>query len=172
MKSPSRLKTSVAQPVKLFFDASVRIEDESTAIGFVLETFSGEKLVTKGVSTQYMANTQAEYQALVKALETAANYPGIEHIRIHGDCKSVIDVLDPDNKATANYVDIRKLVESAKDVLSEFEFAELRYISRDENEDADELARLGHAKRVTTLPDPYSVNKFSLPRSRNTQLAD
>jgi ribonuclease HI len=166
MRSQERLTTSVARPVDIFFDASVRQDPESTAIGFVIEASDGRKLATKGQSTELLANTQAEYLALLEALRTAARYPGIDHVHVYGDCKSVIDVLNPESEANPNRADIAAFAKQARELLAKFAHAELRYISREKNKLADRLAYVGHKERVTTVPSLPNTQRYSLPPSR------
>jgi ribonuclease HI len=165
MRSQERLTTSVDRPVDIFFDASVRRDPESAAIGFVITAPDGRKLATKGKPMNVRGNTQAEYLALLEALQTALTYPGIEHIRVHGDCQSVLDVIDDTAEASPNSADIEALAWKARELLGAFDSAELQYIRRDQNVLADRLAYVGHEQRVTTAPS-LPKNRFQLPPSR------
>lgn len=122
--------------VTVYFDGASRGNPGPAAIGWVLMTDDG--ILTEGNDTIGQAtNNQAEYEALLQALSTAADY-GFDSITIHGDSELVLkqitgeyDVTDPT---------LREYRLTAREQLTAFDTWTTAHVPREANERADRLA--------------------------------
>lgn len=120
----------------VYFDGACRGNPGQSAIGWVIVTDDGivdEEGRTIGTAT----NNQAEYRALIAALEAAKAY-GFDELVVQGDSELIVrqitgeyDVHDPT---------LRELRISAHELLNAFDSWEMRHVPREVNERADELA--------------------------------
>jgi ribonuclease HI len=122
--------------VHVYFDGAARGNPGPAAVGWVLVTSDG--IAAEGAERIGQAtNNQAEYEALIRALEVAADY-GFEELHIRGDSQLVVkqvrsewDVNDPT---------LREKRLRARELLEQFEEWSIDHVPRDINDRADELA--------------------------------
>jgi len=120
----------------VYFDGACRGNPGPGAIGWVIVT--GDGIVTEGNDTiGRVTNNQAEYEALIRALEVASDY-GFDTVEIRGDSELIVkqvrgeyDVNDPD---------LKEYRVTVHELLGEFTEWSLTHVPRDINERADQLA--------------------------------
>ena len=120
----------------VYFDGASRGNPGPAAVGWVLVT--GDGIAAEGSERVGRAtNNQAEYEALLRALEAALDY-GFEELRIKGDSQLVVkqvrgewDVNDPA---------LREKRLRARELLDRVEEWSIDHVPRDINDRADELA--------------------------------
>jgi len=105
---------------------------------------SNPKIIRISEPIGFATNNQAEYKALIKALEEAKTR-GIEHITIYSDSQLLVKQVNGLYKVKSK--SIGGLHAHAIKLLSQFASAKVEYIGREANREADKLAKDG-AKRV------------------------
>jgi len=122
--------------VHAYFDGASRGNPGPASVGYVLVDDSG--IVTEGGETIGTAtNNQAEYKALIRAIEVAREY-GFDDVHIRGDSELIVkqvrgewDTNDPELRE--NRVRVREL-------LTDFDDWQIEHVPREINDRADELA--------------------------------
>ncbi|MCQ4331933.1 ribonuclease HI family protein [Natronomonas sp. F2-12] len=120
----------------VYFDGAARGNPGPAAVGWIIVTDDG--IVAEGSERIGRAtNNQAEYEALVSALEAATEY-GFEELRIRGDSQLVVkqvrgewDVNDPA---------LREKRLRARELLTKIGEWSIDHVPREINDRADELA--------------------------------
>jgi len=122
--------------VHAYFDGASRGNPGPASVGYVLVDDSG--IVTEGGETIGTAtNNQAEYKALIRAIEVARDY-GFDDVHIRGDSELIVkqvrgewDTNDPELRE--NRVRVREL-------LTDFDDWQIEHVPREINDRADQLA--------------------------------
>ena len=120
----------------VYFDGGARGNPGPAGIGWVIVT--GDGIVAEGNETIGRAtNNQAEYEALIAALEAAREY-GFEEVHVRGDSELIVKQVrgEYDTKNPT----LREKRVTALELLSSFETWTLQHVPREVNERADELA--------------------------------
>ncbi len=120
----------------VYFDGGARGNPGPAGIGWVIVTSDG--IVAEGSETIGRAtNNQAEYDALIAALEAAREY-GYEEIHVRGDSELIVKQVrgEYDTKNPT----LREKRVTVLELLSSFESWTLEHVPREVNERADELA--------------------------------
>ncbi len=120
----------------LYFDGASRGNPGPAAVGWVIVTSDG--ITAEGSERIGRAtNNQAEYEALIRALEAAVEY-GFDELRIKGDSQLIVkqvrgewDVNDPT---------LREKRLHARELLNQVETWSIDHVPREINHRADELA--------------------------------
>lgn len=139
----------ITQPGHIYFDASVLDTDsgKSAAIGYFITDSGGDELARGWGSLQnFVSSTHAELRALHLVLDHTLSIEGLSRVYVHGDSKSVIEMVDPTHDASANDSILSRMVTNARDATADFEFIHFGHIDRGQNEVADRLARKGHRR--------------------------
>jgi ribonuclease HI/probable phosphoglycerate mutase len=106
--------------------------------GIVVRDDRGETVFTRGAYLGEMTNNMAEYEALLRAL-TAAVEHSVRDITIYTDSQLVANqvtgVYRIKNRTLLGYV-LR-----VKEIVSNFEHFTIQYIPREQNREADRLAK-------------------------------
>ncbi|PLT26005.1 ribonuclease HI family protein [Pseudoalteromonas sp. MelDa3] len=133
---------------KIFFDGACNPNPGPTGCGAVI--FDGQNNVVAEVSifNGHGTNNQAEYSALIYALEKAIEL-GIRKATVYGDSKLVINQLN--GVWNCNDAALRILNKRAMKLCYELEFIELCWIKRINNSHADKLSQ--DALEGTSLAD-------------------
>lgn len=84
-----------------------------------------------------LTNNQAEYSALLKALEYCRSL-GVDEVRVFSDSDLLVKQMSGEYRVKSD--NIRALYEKAKELESEFQKVDYNHISRDKNSIADNLA--------------------------------
>ena len=117
-------------------DGGSRGNPGPAAGGFILSDPDGTRRVAKAFFLGRTTNNVAEYTALVKALEAAADAAAAE-LTIYSDSELMVRQLNGQYKVKSDL--IRPLFEQASDLLGRFAKCDIRHIRRDKNEEADRL---------------------------------
>ena len=119
-----------------YFDGACRGNPGPAGIGWVL--VSGEGIVAEGGERIGRAtNNQAEYEALIAALEAAHDY-GFEEVHCRGDSELIVKQVR--GEYDTNNPELREKRVTVHELLSDFETWSLEHVPRAVNERADELA--------------------------------
>jgi len=122
--------------VHAYFDGASRGNPGPAAVGWVLVSDDG--VVAEGHERIGRAtNNQAEYAALVRVLEAAADY-GFEEVRIRGDSQLVVKQVT--GAWDTNDPELREKRIEARSILDGFEEWSITHVPREVNGRADELA--------------------------------
>ncbi|WP_284007524.1 ribonuclease HI [Haloarcula pelagica] len=122
--------------VHLYSDGAARGNPGPAAIGYVLVDDSG--IVTEAGETIGRAtNNQAEYDALIRALEVAADY-GFEEVRIRVDADLLVKQIR--GEWNTNDPDLREKRVTVLELLQRFDDWSIEHVPREINERADKLA--------------------------------
>ncbi|MDG5775867.1 ribonuclease HI [Haloarculaceae archaeon H-GB2-1] len=120
----------------VYFDGAARGNPGPSAIGWVVVTSDG--IVSEGGETIGRAtNNQAEYQALLKALETATDY-GFNEVDVRGDSELIVKQVR--GEYDANDPTLREHRVTVRELLDRFDEWTLEHVPREINDRADELA--------------------------------
>ncbi|MEF8853844.1 MAG: ribonuclease HI [Haloarculaceae archaeon] len=120
----------------VYFDGAARGNPGPAAVGYVVVTSDG--IVAEGGERIGRAtNNQAEYEALVRALQVARDY-GFDEVDVRGDSELIVrqvrgeyDAKDPQ---------LREYRVTVRELLAEFDEWSLEHVPREINDRADELA--------------------------------
>ncbi|MFW5965814.1 MAG: ribonuclease HI [Halodesulfurarchaeum sp.] len=122
--------------VHVYFDGASRGNPGPSAIGYVLIDENG--IVEEGGETIGRAtNNQAEYRALIRALEVAESY-GYDEVVIRGDSELILKQVK--GAWEARDPTLREYRIEVRELLSSFEEYSISHVPRETNERADELA--------------------------------
>ena len=120
----------------VYFDGACRGNPGPAAIGWVIVT--GDGIVAEGNERIGRAtNNQAEYAALITALEAAREY-GYDEVQVRGDSELIVKQIR--GEYDTNNPQLREKRVRALEVLSSFEEWTLEHVPREVNARADELA--------------------------------
>lgn len=120
----------------VYFDGASRGNPGPSAIGWVVVTSDG--IVTEGNRTIGTAtNNQAEYEALIRALEVTSEY-GFDTVELRGDSELIVKQVR--GEYDANDPELREYRVTVRELLSTFDDWSLTHVPREINERADTLA--------------------------------
>ncbi|MCC2972565.1 ribonuclease HI family protein [Massilia sp. IC2-476] len=132
-----RSAPSGAPAWRAWFDGSARPNPGRCGIGAVLIGPDGLR-VEVSRTAGYGNSSEAEYQALIAALEAAVAH-GAEAPSFHGDSQVVVDDVNAPDSASA--AALRPYRERARALLAQLPGATLRWIPRHKNTAADALSQ-------------------------------
>jgi len=122
--------------VHVYFDGASRGNPGPAAVGYVLVDDSG--IVAEGGRTIGTAtNNQAEYEALLAALEVATEY-GFDEARVRGDSELIVKQIR--GEWNTNDPELREKRVRARELLMGFDDWQIEHVPREINDRADELA--------------------------------
>ncbi|QSW99332.1 ribonuclease HI [Haloterrigena alkaliphila] len=120
----------------VYFDGASRGNPGPAAIGWLIVT--GDGIVAEGGETIGRAtNNQAEYEALITALEAASDY-SYDEVHVRGDSELIVKQVR--GEYDTNDPELRERRVSVHELLRAFDEWTLEYVPREVNERADELA--------------------------------
>jgi ribonuclease HI len=130
------LRDSDGGRVHAYFDGASRGNPGPSAIGWVLVGDDG--IVAEGGEVIGRAtNNQAEYAALIRVLEVAADY-GFEEVRLRGDSELIVKQVR--GEWNANDPELRERRVRVRELLMDFDEWSIDHVPREANERADDLA--------------------------------
>ncbi len=135
-----RVVTGKIETAIIFTDGASRGNPGRAGAGFVIYSVEGEKLREGSYYLGNKTNNQAEYEALIRALETAVDM-GIRKIEIRSDSQLLIRQLQGSYRVKSP--NIIPLYEKVKSLLENFSDVRLKHIPRELNKEADALANRG-----------------------------
>ncbi|XP_062102879.1 uncharacterized protein LOC133813860 [Humulus lupulus] len=119
---------------------------QRAGIGIVLEAPSGLKIEEAIRLEQSTTNNEAEYEALIYALELAREM-GIQRLNVRGDSQLMIEQVAGNFDTKAPH--LTSLLQKVTDLRSHFRQFELIQVPREQNQKADALAKLASAGGCT-----------------------
>jgi ribonuclease HI len=120
----------------VYFDGASRGNPGPAALGYAIVT--GDGIVAEdGERIGRATNNQAEYHALVTALEVAADF-GFDEVHVRGDSELIVKQVK--GAWNTNDPELRELRVRARELLERFDEWTLEHVPREINERADELA--------------------------------
>ena len=120
----------------LYFDGASRGNPGPAAVGWVL--VSGDGIVAEGGERIGRAtNNQAEYRALIRGLEAAADH-GFDELEVRGDSELIVKQVT--GEWDANDPTLREHRVTARELLRRFDDWAISHVPRAVNDRADELA--------------------------------
>ena len=120
----------------IHFDGAARGNPGPAAIGWVIVT--GDGIVAEGSERIGTAtNNQAEYEALIAALEAVRDH-GYDVVHLRGDSELVVKQVR--GEYNTNNPELREKRVTVHELLREFDEWTLEHVPREVNEHADELA--------------------------------
>jgi ribonuclease HI len=117
-------------------DGGARGNPGPAAIGVVVRDGSGEVLEELGERIGEATNNVAEYKALLRGIERAAEHGGTE-LELIGDSELVVRQVE--GKYKVKNAGIKPLHADVKRALQSFDSWSIRHVRRAENADADRL---------------------------------
>ncbi|HET9153074.1 MAG TPA: ribonuclease HI family protein [Solirubrobacterales bacterium] len=117
-------------------DGGARGNPGPAAIGVVLRDGGGRVLEEVGEKIGEATNNVAEYKALLRGIELAAEY-GAGEVDLIGDSELVVRQVE--GRYKVKNAGIKPLHEEVKRALGEFDSWSIRHVRRAENADADRL---------------------------------
>ena len=122
--------------VHVYFDGACRGNPGPSSVGYVLVDDGG--IVTEGGETIGRAtNNQAEYAALLKAVEVAGDY-GFDEVHIRGDSELIVKQVR--GEWDTNDPELREQRVRVRELLVQFDDWQLEHVPREINDRADQLA--------------------------------
>jgi ribonuclease HI len=124
-----------------YFDGSTKPIQKKSRIGFIIYAEDGKEVYKESKDIQYVGSSQkAERHALISLLKKIIEL-GIqnESIIIHGDCKSIIDIVNEEHKIKERHKNTYNMVHG---LLRNIPNCKIEWVKRSENSIADRLARL------------------------------
>jgi ribonuclease HI len=122
--------------VHVYFDGASRGNPGPAAVGWVL--VSGDGIVAEGGErVGETTNNRAEYEALVRGLEAAADY-GFEEVVVRGDSQLVVEQVT--GAWETNDPGLRERRVRVHELLDRFDEWSITHVPRELNDRADELA--------------------------------
>jgi len=138
-RSPADLEAVIREGggrAHVYFDGACRGNPGPSAVGWVIVT--GDGIAAEGGQTIGRAtNNQAEYEALIRALEVARDY-GFDDIDVRGDSELIVRQVR--GQWDANDPDLREHRVTVRELLTAFDDWSLEHVPREINDRADELA--------------------------------
>jgi len=120
----------------VYFDGACRGNPGPSAVGYAVVT--GDGIAAEGGETIGRAtNNQAEYRALVTALEVAADF-GFDEVHVRGDSELIVEQVK--GSWDTNDPELRELRVRARELLARFDEWTIEHVPREINARADELA--------------------------------
>ncbi len=123
----------------IFTDGASRGNPGPAAIGAVIKDEQGRLITSLSQAIGRTTNNQAEYQAIIAALERALNLEA-GHVDLRSDSELVVNQIK--GQYRVKKASLRPLYLKVAQLASQFESFTITCIPREENEEADRLANL------------------------------
>jgi ribonuclease HI len=144
-ESKDRVSSSVSNDhYMLQFDGGSRGNPGISGYGYVLRNSTGAKIYEAYGYLQLATNNEAEYNGLLSGLRYAKKL-GINNLSVEGDSLLVIRQMKGEYAVKAN--NLKPLHREAKSLSNLFQDFSIRYIPREENKLADQLANKAMDRR-------------------------
>ena len=148
----------MAEKVIAYTDGGSRGNPGPAAAGFVLSAAAGTPLESKAFFLGKATNNEAEYTAIIKAIEAALQI-GAEELTIFSDSELLVRQINGRYKVKS--ANIKPLYQRAVDLLSQLTSWKVEHVMREMNTQADGLVNeaLDRKADVEKRPGPASTNK-------------
>ena len=127
------------EKVVIFADGASRGNPGLAAIGATIKNEHGQLIASISKGIGITTNNQAEYRAIIAALEEAVRL-GAKQADISLDSQLVVRQISGEYRVKNSA--LKPLYQQAKQLLSRFESFNIRHITRQQNKEADRLANL------------------------------
>ena len=125
------------EEIIIYTDGGSRGNPGPAAAGFILKDKNGNQLLARGLFLGETTNNFAEYTAIVKSLEAAKQLDAAK-VTIFSDSELLVRQLNGQYKVKSD--SLRPLFQQALKLLNSFEDWKVEHITREKNQQADELA--------------------------------
>jgi ribonuclease HI len=145
-------------------DGASRGNPGAAAFAYVISS-DGEPVIEEAGCLGEMTNNQAEYTALVKALEHALELGANRRLLIHSDSELLVKQMNGEYQVKNQ--DLRPLYEQARQLVRRFDGpVTIRHVRRGQNTRADALCNeaLDGLREPTPRAAPAAVNRATPPR--------
>lgn len=126
---------SDAQVVQVHIDGAARGNPGPAAYAFIINGPGTQAVEEKGCLGS-TTNNQAEYTALVRALQKAVEL-GIQRLLVHSDSELLVKQMNGEYRVKNE--SLRELYDQAKELSRRLERVTFRHVPREQNKRADEL---------------------------------
>src|SRR5438045_659791 len=140
----------------MYFDGSLMIE--GAGAGIMLISPTGERLKYVLQIHFPTSNNAAEYEALLHGLRIAISL-GIRRLAVRGDSKLVVNQVQKEYSCTS--MKMLAYCQEVRKLEGTFDGLELTHLLRNDNNEADELAKMG--SRWATIPTGVFVQQLHQP---------
>ncbi|MCF7796295.1 MAG: ribonuclease HI family protein [Lentisphaeria bacterium] len=131
--------------LEIFVDGAADLQKKAAGIGGAFFR-KGMEIYSFAEYLPDATNNQAEYTALCKALEIAAQFD-VKSVRVSSDSQLMIRQLNGEYRV--KHANMKPLYEQAKRLAGKFDRIEYVHISRQLNKLADKLSKIGMSKSDT-----------------------
>ncbi|MGH9388625.1 MAG: ribonuclease HI family protein [Vicinamibacteria bacterium] len=128
---------SAPSSARVYFDGASRGNPGPSGAGALIQDADGTILAEVAKYLGEFTNNMAEYLALSLALKEALRL-GIRRVDLYSDSELLVKQINGEYRVKDEK--LKLLNKSVRDVLSSFEFYEIRHIPREQNREADRLA--------------------------------
>ena len=118
-------------------DGASRGNPGPAAIGATIKDERGRLITAISQSIGVTTNNQAEYRAIIAALEKAVSL-GARQVEVRADSELVVKQLN--GRYRVKKASLRSLYQQAGQLLSQFEGYTITHVPREQNKEADKLA--------------------------------
>ena len=126
-----------AEKVTIFTDGASKNNPGPSSIGAVIKNQQGQTISRISKAIGHSTNNQAEYRAIITALEEAIRL-GARQVILNSDSELVVRHLQ--GKYRVKNAALKPLHQQVTQLLSKLESFTIRHIPREQNEEADNLA--------------------------------
>lgn len=132
-------------PLVLYVDGAADLKAKNAGIGGVIlrNDHSKEELVTFSENIGEATNNEAEYKALIRGLEYAAELSGTD-ILVNSDSELIVNQVNLEYKVKNKRM--LSLHQQARLILEKFGSWQVKHIPRDDNRKADTLSKMALVK--------------------------
>ncbi len=123
--------------VTIFTDGAARGNPGPAAIGAIIQDEAGKPLTRISRRLGVTTNNQAEYRAVIAALEKAVSL-GAKHVTLKSDSELVVNQIN--GKYKIKNTALRPLYQKVVQLAGSLEILNVSYIPREQNSVADALA--------------------------------
>jgi len=126
-----------AEKVTIFTDGASKNNPGPSAIGAVIKDQQGQTIARISQGIGHSTNNQAEYKAIIAALEEAIRL-GARQVNLNSDSELVVRQLK--GKYRVKKAALKPLYQQVKQLQSRLESFTINHIPRQQNREADNLA--------------------------------
>src|SRR5262245_57860064 len=142
---------------KVNIDGAARGNPGPAAFAFIIQREGSPPIEENGI-LGVTTNNLAEYTALVRALERAAEL-GAQRLITHSDSELLVKQMN--GAYRVKNADIRVLHDQAKELIQRFEQVVIRHVRREQNSRADELCNQALDEGSRKRRNPYPKNDIA-----------
>jgi len=149
------------EKVIAYTDGGSRGNPGPAAAGFILSEAGGAPLESKAFFLGKATNNEAEYTAIIRAIEAALQI-GAEELTVFSDSELLVRQINGEYRVKSE--NIKPLYEQAVDLLSQIKSWKVRHVMRAENSQADGLVNqaLDRMANVEGRPASARANKKAI----------